>query len=259
MRFTIVPDSSKIWCFSDSTSFSWTSRASVSVTGPRVKLSPGRISCSLVIFTPLKVVPYVLPASRRKARPPSTRTRACCRDMSAAVITRSHVGARPMTVSPSRSKCTRGIEPSMNVSLNTPGSVLGLGEALDGQPGVVVQAREHRRDRRIVDTDDEKRILGSQPEPVARAPLEKAERAAFDAHRVSRSIWRAPQRLFGVGVCQTNDCVERDDIDRLFAAILFLDRDGAIGEHHDGVALAPLVAVGDHGFCLELKPWEDGP
>ena len=93
MRLTMVPDSSKIWCFSESTSLSCTSRSSVSVTGPSVKLSPGDSSCSPVSFDALErraVGAAGVPQEDASCR--STRTRACWRDISAAVITRSQVG-----------------------------------------------------------------------------------------------------------------------------------------------------------------------
>src|SRR5262245_30157166 len=70
--------------------------------------------------------------------------------MSGAVITRSHVGARPMTVSPSLSWWARGIAPSMKVSLYTRRSVLGLDEPLQGQSGPSLETRRDPPNRAIL-------------------------------------------------------------------------------------------------------------
>src|SRR5258705_5849762 len=123
-------------------------------------VSPAFSSCSLLMGTPFTCVPNVLPASLTKTFPFVSRIRACCREMVGALMTRSHVGARPMSVCPSRSWCAPGIPASTKESVNNLLGVLALGNGFDGEASALLDCLDAAFGRaRIEEAQHNERIL----------------------------------------------------------------------------------------------------
>ncbi len=118
-------------------------------------------------------------------------------------MTNSQTGARPIRLSPSRSRWTRGRPASRNVRISTSASVLLLRHASDGLPDASLKRGDDATDVFITHANDVHRVRGVEHEPVTCA-APNAKGAAFNPQEslavrlesskadVLRSEWLTP-------------------------------------------------------------------